>query len=385
MKRKLRMGMVGGGRNAFIGAIHRSAAQLDGKIELVAGCFSSTEEKSKLSGKDLFIDPKRVYGSYNQMVKAETVLPPDQRIDFVSIVTPNFTHVPIATAFLKAGFNIICDKPLGMSLTEAINFRKLVRKSGKVFGFTHNYTGYPLVKEARLLVKKGIIGKLIKVVCEYPQGWLINPIEKDGHKQAKWRLTPKKAGISSCVGDIGTHADNLVRYITNLDIDSVCAELTSFIDGRKLEDDANMLIRFKGGAKGIIYASQISTGEGNSLKIRVYGTKGAIEWKQESPNDLLLKYPNKPYQVLKSGWDYLSQTAKSNTRLPPGHPEGFIEAFANIYLEVAKAINDEVSGKRFKKEYDFPTIEDAVLGMAFIDTCVKSSQSNQKWTKFPKV
>ena len=304
------MGMVGGGRDAFIGAVHRAAAQLDGKIELVAGCFSSTEKKSKLSGQDLFLDPKRVYADYKQMAKEEATLPPDQRIDFVSIVTPNFSHVPIATTFLKAGFNIVCDKPLGMSLAEAISFRKLVRKRGKVFAFTHNYT---------------------------------------------------------------------------LKIDSVCADLTSFIAGRKLEDDANMLVRFKGGAKGIIYASQISVGEGNGFKIRVYGTKGSIEWEQESPNDLILKYPNKPHQVLKAGWDYLSQTAKSNTRLPAGHPEGFIEAFANIYVEAAKAISDEVTGKRLKKNYDLPTIDDGVLGMAFIDTCIKSSRSNQKWTKFPKV
>jgi len=379
------MGMVGGGRDAFIGAVHRAAAQLDGKIELAAGCFSSTEKKSKLSGQDLFLDPKRVYGDYKQMAKGETALPPDQRIDFVSIVTPNFSHVPIATTFLKAGINIVCDKPLGMSLAEAISFRKLVRKSGKVFAFTHNYTGYPLVKEARILVSKGIIGKVIKVVAEYPQGWLITPIEKEGQKQAKWRLNPKTAGLSSCVGDIGTHADNLVRYITNLKIDSVCADLTSFIVGRKLDDDANMLIRFKGGAKGIIYASQISVGEGNGFKIRVYGTKGAIEWEQESPNELILKYPNKPHQVLKAGWDYLSQTAKSNTRLPAGHPEGFIEAFANIYVEAAKVISDEITGKRLKKNYDLPTIDDGVLGMAFIDTCIKSSRSNQKWTKFPKV
>ncbi len=379
------MGMVGGGRDAFIGAVHRAAAQLDGKIELVAGCFSSTEKKSKLSGQDLFLDPKRVYADYKQMAKEEATLPPDQRIDFVSIVTPNFSHVPIATTFLKAGFNIVCDKPLGMSLAEAISFRKLVRKRGKVFAFTHNYTGYPMVKEARLMVSKGIIGKVNKVVAEYPQGWLITPIEKEGQKQAVWRLNPKTAGLSSCVGDIGTHADNLVRYITNLKIDSVCADLTSFIAGRKLEDDANMLVRFKGGAKGIIYASQISVGEGNGFKIRVYGTKGSIEWEQESPNDLILKYPNKPHQVLKAGWDYLSQTAKSNTRLPAGHPEGFIEAFANIYVEAAKAISDEVTGKRLKKNYDLPTIDDGVLGMAFIDTCIKSSRSNQKWTKFPKV
>ena len=385
MNRKLRMGMVGGGRGAFIGSVHRAAAQLDGKIELVAGCFSTTEKKSKLSGKDLLLDPKRVYGDYKQMAKEEAALLHDQRIDFVSIVTPNFNHVPIASAFLKAGFNVVCDKPLGMSLAEAKSFRNIVKKSGKVFAFTHNYTGYPLVKEARLMVSKGVIGKIIKVVSEYPQGWLINPIEKEGHKQAKWRLTPKSAGLSSCVADIGTHADNLVRYITNLKIDSVCSELTSFIAGRKLEDDANILVRFKGGAKGIIYASQISVGEGNGFRIRIYGTKGAIDWEQENPNNLILKFPDKPHQVFKAGWDYLSQTAKLNTRLPAGHPEGFIEGFANVYLEAAKAISDEVSGKRLKKNYDFPNIDDGVLGMAFIETCVKSARSNQKWTKFPKV
>ncbi len=384
MNRKLRMGMVGGGRDAFIGSVHRAAALLDGKVELVSGCFSSTEKKSKLSGKDLLIDSKRIYGTYLQMAKAEASLPRNQRIDFVSIVTPNDTHVPIASTFLKAGFNIICDKPLGISLTEARKLRALVRKSGKVFAFTHNYTGYPLVKEARHMVSRGMIGKVIKVVSEYPQGWLINPLEKEGHKGATWRLNVN-TGISSCVADIGTHAENLVRYITNLKIDSLCAEFTSFVAGRKLEDDANILVRFKGGAKGIIFASQISTGEENGFNIRVYGTKGSITWKQENPNTLTLKFADKPSHLYKAGNDYLSNVAKLNTRLPAGHPEGFIEAFANIYREAVSAISDEVAGRKLKKNYDFPTVDDGVHGMAFIETCIKSARSKQKWTPFPKL
>ena len=273
--------MVGGGRDAFIGGVHRMAMRLDGKIDLVAGAFSSNAEKSKLSGEDLLLDPSRVYPDYSTMVERELTLPVGERIDFVSIVTPNRTHVPVAKAFLQNGFNVVCDKPLAFNLEEALDLEQIVRKTGKVFALTHNYTGYPMVKEAREL------GEILKVVAEYPQGWLIKPIDEEGQKQASWRTDPQQAGASGCIGDIGTHAENLGRYITGLQIDELCAEFTSFVKGRRLEDDANLLIRYKGGAKGVLSASQISVGEENNLSIRVYGTKASLEWHQEDPNDLV--------------------------------------------------------------------------------------------------
>lgn len=384
MNRKLRMGMVGGGQGAFIGAVHRAAAQIDGKIELVAGAFSSDPKRSAASGKELFIDPKRVYPDFRTMAKAEAALSPEERIDFVSIVTPNNSHFEIASTFLKAGFNVVCDKPMTFDVKEARELRKLVRKTGKVFALTHNYTGYPMVKQARSMVAKNQLGRILKVVVEYPQGWLLDSIEKTGQKQASWRTDPAQAGASCCIGDIGTHAENLARYITGLEIESLCAEFTSFGAGRKLEDDGNLLLRYRGGAKGILYASQISAGEENNLNIRVYGTKGALEWHQEDPNQLVLKFNDKPRQILTRGNGYLSREAQAATRLPPGHPESFLEAFANIYLEAAKAIADEVSGKKIKK-YDFPDVDDGLVGMLFIDTAVKSAGSTKKWTKMPKV
>ena len=386
MNRKLKMGMVGGGRGAFIGAVHRMAANLDGKIELVAGCFSSKAKTSKLSGKDFFLDPSRVYTSYEDMAKKEAALPADQRIDFVSIVVRNNLHVPVATAFLKAGINVICDKPLAFNLKEAKSLKKVVEKSGKVFALTHNYTGYPMVKEAREYVKKGKLGRLLKVVSEYPQGYAVGDVDRKGPtKINSWRTDPKVAGASNCMGDIGTHAENLVHYITGLEIDELCAELTAFIPGRELDDDGNVLIRYKSGAKGILYASQISNGDENALSIRVYGTKASLEWHQEDPNELIIKYADKPRQILRRGNDYLGKAAQNNSRTPFAHPEGFIEAFANVYLAAAEAISDEVSGKKLKKSYDFPNIDDGIYGMAFIESVVKSSNSKAKWTKFPKL
>ena len=278
--RKLRMGMVGGGKDAFIGAVHRLAANLDGRIELVAGAFSSNPAKSRESGEHLLLNPNRVYDTYEAMAQAETKLPAHQRIDFVSIVTPNFAHFPAARTFLQAGFNVVCDKPMTLNLDEALELREVVRKSGKVFALTHNYTGYPMVKEARELVNSGEIGKILKIVAEYPQGWLLNPIDQEGQKQASWRTDPERAGASGCIGDIGTHAENLARYITGLEIDELCADFSTFVEGRRLEDDGNMLLRYKGGARGVLYASQISAGEENNLAIRVYGTKGSLEWHQ---------------------------------------------------------------------------------------------------------
>jgi predicted dehydrogenase len=381
MKRKLKMGMVGGGRDAFIGSVHRMAAWLDGKIELVAGAFSSSASKSKQSGEDLGLDPSRVYGDYQTMAAAEAKLPPGERIDFVTIVTPNHAHFPAAKAFLQAGFNVVCDKPMTYNLDEARELRDLVKKSGKVFALTHNYTGYPMVKEAREMVRRGDLGKLLKVVAEYPQGWLINPIDSEGQKQASWRTDPAKAGASSCVGDIGTHAENLGRYITGLEIDELCADFTTFVPGRRLEDDAGMLLRYKGGARGILYASQVSVGEENSLNIRVYGTKASLEWHQEHPNELIVKYPDAPRKIWRRGNDYVSDVVKQFTRLPFGHPEAFIEAFANIYLEAARAIEAEVAGQPIPKDCDFPTVDDGVTGMAFIATAVESARKGGVWTK----
>lgn len=386
LNRKLRMGMVGGGRGAFIGAVHRMAASLDGKIELVAGCFSADPEKSRLSGADLHLDPARVYGTYQEMVAKEAALPADQRIDFVSIVTRNNTHVPVATAFLQAGINVICDKPLAFSLAEGRKLREVVRRSGKVFALTHNYTGYPMVKEARDWVQSGKVGKILKVVVEYPQGYAITALGNKGEsKISNWRMDPNISGVSNCMGDIGTHAENLARFITGLEIEEICADLSTYIPGRQLDDDGNCLVRYKGGAKGVLFASQISNGDENNINIRIYGTKCSLEWHQEDPNELIVKEVNQPRQVWRRGNSYLSAIAQKYSRTPFGHPEAFIEAFANVYLAAGEAIADEVSGRKLKKSYDFPTIDDGVAGMAFIETAVKSAKRGAKWVKFPAV
>ena len=375
------MGMVGGGRDAFIGAVHRMAARLDGRIELVAGAFSSDPAKSRASGEDLGLDPSRVYPDYETMAAAESKLPAAERIDFVSIVTPNFVHFPPAKTFLEAGFHVVCDKPMTFDLAEAKALRDLVRSTGKVFALTHNYTGYPMVKEARELVRNGDLGKILKVVAEYPQGWLIQPIDAEGQKQAAWRTDPSRTGASSCIGDIGTHAENLGRYITGLEIDELCADFTTFVPGRRLEDDGNLLIRYEGGARGVLYASQVSVGEENSLVIRVYGSKASLEWHQEHPNELTVKYPDAPRRIYRRGNGYVSDIAKRFTRIPAGHPEAFIEAFANIYLEAARAISAVKEGKSIPPDVDYPTVEDGVLGMAFIATAVASAKNGSTWTK----
>lgn len=385
MSRKLKMGMVGGGRDAFIGAVHRMAAWLDGKIDLVAGAFSSNAEKSRLSGSDLSLDPKRIYASYQAMAEEEGKLPVGERIDFVSIVTPNHVHFPVAKTFLESGFNVVCDKPMTFNLDEAIALRDLVSKTSKVFALTHNYTGYPMVKEAREMVRRGDLGKILKVVAEYPQGWLLEPVETEGNKGAAWRTNPALAGASSCIGDIGTHAENLGRYITGLEIEELCADFTTFVEGRRLEDDGNLLLHYHGGARGVLTASQICAGEENDVNIRVYGTKASLEWHQENPNDLIVKYPDAPRRIFRRGNGYLGSTAKRFTRLPFGHPEAFIEAFANIYLEAARAIEAEVSGQPLPQDLDFPTAEDGVKGMAFIATSVQSAKNGGIWTKMPSV
>jgi predicted dehydrogenase len=384
MSRKIRYGMVGGGRGAFIGAVHRIAANIDGQIELVAGAFSSDPEKSKASGADFFLSPDRVYGSYQELVTQEAALPADQRIDFVSIVTPNHVHFPAAKAALEAGFHVLSDKPATFNLAEAKELAAIVKKTGRLYGLTHNYTGYPLVKEARHLVHSGKLGKIRKVVVEYPQGWLATRLEASGQKQAAWRTDPKRSGAAGCIGDIGTHAENLAEYITGLQISELAADLTAFVKGRKLDDDGNVLLRFKGGAKGVLHSSQISVGEENNLNIRVYGELGGLEWHQNEPNTLLVKWMDQPMQVYRTANGYLSDAAKAAGRTPPSHPEGYLEAFANIYKNFATAIRARQAGKKLAKDdvaNDYPKIEDGVRGMAFIEAVVASSKANAAWTK----
>ena len=384
MNRKLRFGMIGGGRGAFIGAVHRIAAILDGQAGVVAGAFSSDAARSRASGEDLFLDPTRVYGSYQEMAQAEATKPAAERLDFVVIVTPNHQHFPPAKLFLENGFNVVCDKPVTFNLAEAIKLRAIVRRTRKVFVLTHNYTGNAMVKQAREMVRTGKLGAIRKVVVEYPQGWLATRLEGSGQKQAAWRTDPKRSGAAGAMGDIGTHAENLAHYITGLEISELCADLTSFVPGRRLDDDGNILVRFKGGAKGILHASQISVGEENNLNIRIYGEKAGLEWQQEHPNELLVKFPDQPKQTWRRGNGYVGDTAKKFTRIPAGHPEGYLEAFANIYQEAFRAIRAEVAGKKMPSDLDFPTIDDGVEGMAFIDTVVKSSARGAKWLKFPR-
>ncbi|PTX93663.1 oxidoreductase [Spartobacteria bacterium LR76] len=383
MARKLRYGMIGGGRGAFIGAVHRIAAAMDQQAELVAGAFSSDAARSRESGADLNLDPSRVYGSYEEMAAAEKDKPTSERLDFVVIVTPNHQHFGPAKLFLESGFNVICDKPVTFDLKQAKELRKVVAKSGKVFVLTHNYTGNVMVKQARELVRSGYLGEIRKVVAEYPQGWLSSFLEKDGQKQAAWRTDPKRSGAAGSLGDIGTHAENLAHYITGLEIESLCADLSTFVKGRLLDDDGSILVRYKGGAKGTLFASQIAIGEENNLNIRVYGTKASLEWHQEHPNQLVVKYPDQPRQVWGRGNGYLSPKLQKFTRIPAGHPEGYLEAFGNIYTEAFRAIRAEVAGKKVPKDVDYPTIDDGVYGMAFIETAVKSSSLGAKWVKFP--
>ncbi len=378
--RKLKMGMVGGGIGAFIGPVHRMAATLDNQAELVAGCFSSTPEKSIESGAAYFLNPSRVYGTYQEMIERELALPDEERIDFVSIVVPNVAHFPIAMAFLKAGFNVVCDKPMTVSLAQAKALQRQVAQSKKVFVLTHNYTGYPMVKEAKAIVASGRLGRINKIVAEFPQGWLANLIDGKGGGIAMWRMDPKVAGGSNCMGDLATHAHNLIRYITGLEIAEMCADLTSFIPKAKLDDDGNLLVHYTNGARGILHASQISAGEENPLRICVYGTRAGIEWRQEDPNYLWLKDPAGTVTRFSRGNSNLCAAAQANTRLPWGHPEGFIEAFANVYREAFKAIRAERTGKKVPA-IDAPGAEDGVAGLRFLETILASAKSRAKWTR----
>lgn len=373
--------MVGGGLTSFIGPVHRKAAGIDGEIELVCGAFSVKPEESRDTGKALYLDPKRVYNTYQEMFEREKNLPPDQRMDFVSVVTPNHVHFGPSKLALESGFHVLVEKPIAFSLEEAKELQKLVKKTGLLLGLTHTYTGYPLVKEARQIVKTGRLGKIRKVYVEYPQGWLSTLLEGTGNAQASWRTDPKQSGMGGAIGDIGTHAANLAEYITGSRITEICAMLNSVVKGRALDDDSSMLLKFDNGASGVLLATQVAAGEENNLNIRVYGEKGGLEWKQMEPNTLLLKWLDRPTEVVRAGQGYLSNEAKAFTRTPAGHPEGYLEAFANIYRAFTKAVRDYKPGKKINAEkYDFPDVEDGVRGMNFVKTAVKSAESTRKWT-----
>lgn len=380
MQRKIRMGMVGGGRGAFIGAVHRTAAAIDGEIELICGAFSSTAEKSKASGEDLMLSPERCYGDFKEMIQKEKRR--KDRMDAVSIVTPNHMHFAPAKMALENGFHVICDKPVTFTLSEARKLKDIIEKTGLTFALTHNYTGYPMVKQARHLVKSGALGKIRKVVVEYPQGWLAFLEEKRGYKQAEWRTDPKRSGIAGAVGDIGTHAENLAEYITGLKITEMCADVSTFVEGRLLDDDANILLHFDSGAKGILHCSQISNGDENNLNIRVYGELGSVHWGQLEPNTLVHK--SQEFQhIYRPSVGNLCPEAKANIRLPSGHPEGYLEAFANIYRNFARTVRKRINGETPTDiELDFPTIEDGIRGMQFVETVIASGKSNSKWVKF---
>ena len=381
--RKLRMGMIGGGPGAFIGAIHRTAATMDGEIALVCGAFSSDPQKSKQAGETLNLDPKRVYRTYEEMITQEAKLPAAERMDFVSIVTPNHLHFAPAKLALENGFHVVLDKPMTFDLEEAKELEKVAKKSGKYFCLTHTYSGYPMIKEAREQVKHGKLGQVRKVVVNYPQGWLSNFLEASDNKQASWRTDPSRSGKAGAMGDIGTHAFNLAEYITGLKVSKLCADINIVVEGRKLDDDGAVLLKFGNGASGVLMASQIMAGEENNLTIQVYGEKGGLEWKHSDPNSLLLKWPDAPMQTLRAGTGYLSEAAKHNTRTPSGHPEGFIEAFANHYRNFALCVKASIEGKEPKEEWlDFPGVEDGVRGMAFIDKVIESGKSEKKWTDF---
>ncbi|GAB3648275.1 Gfo/Idh/MocA family oxidoreductase [Echinicola sediminis] len=379
------MGMVGGGPGSFIGAVHRIAANMDGQIELVAGSFSSNPEKSKKAGAELFLDNKRIYQSYEEMFEKEKQLPDDERIDFVSIVTPNHVHFDPTLKALQNGFHVVLDKPMTLTYEEAKELNQVISKSGLLFCLTHTYTGYPMIKEARQLIANGTLGNIRKIYVEYPQGWLWKAFSEDENKQAGWRTDPKRSGVAGCMGDIGTHALNLAEYVSGLKLDKLCADLNTTLPGRVLDDDGIVLLKFDNGASGVLMASQIATGAENNLKIRVYGDKAGLEWQQEDANSLILRHPDQPDQIYRAGENnaYLSSYALANSRTPAGHPEGYLEAFANHYRNFARTLQAKMEGKAPEKEWlDFPGTEDGVRGMAFIEHVVKSGKSDQKWTKF---
>lgn len=377
------MGMVGGGAGAFIGVIHRIAAIMDGEIELVCGAFSSDPIKSTAAGIALNLHPSRVYATYMEMITKEKALPEDVRMDIISIVTPNHIHFDPARLALENGFHVVLDKPMTFSLEEALALQTIVNKTHKYFCLTHTYTGYPMVKEAREQIRFGNLGTIRKLFVTYPQGWLNTFLESSDNKQAAWRTDPTKSGIAGCMGDIGSHAFNLAEYITGLKVTKLFADINIVVEGRKLDDDGAVLLKFENGASGVLIASQILAGEENDLNIKVYGDKGGLEWKHNDPNSLLLKFPGKPYETWRAGNDYLSPLAKHNTRTKAGHPEGYIEAFANHYRNFALCVKAELSGKQPEQEWlDFPGIEEGVRGMAFIENVIEAGRTDTKWKTF---
>jgi predicted dehydrogenase len=384
MNRKLRMGMVGGGKDAFIGAIHRLAANMDGLIELACGALSINPEIARDSGKMLFLPEDRTYLTFDEMITKESLLPADKRMDFVTIVTPNFAHFAPAMMALDHGFHVVIEKPIAFTLDEAKQLKKKVEETGLILCLTHTYSGYPMVKQAKYMVQNGVLGKIRKVWVEYPQGWLSKLSEREGNAQAAWRTDPKKSGKSGCMGDIGTHAAHLAEYITGAKIVKICADLNIMVDGRALDDDGGVLLKFDNGAAGVLMASQVAAGEENALKIRVYGEKGGVEWAQHEPNTLLVKWLDQPTQILRAGGNYgdrLSSFATHNCRTPGGHPEGYLEAFANIYRNFALTLSARIDGTIPTKEMlDFPQVDEGIRGMAFIDNVVASAASSEKWT-----
>ncbi len=381
----IRYGMVGGGQGAFIGGVHRIAARLDGEFQLVAGALSSDPERAIASGRELGLDAERCYASFAEMAKAEAARA--DGIEAVAIVTPNHVHYPAAKAFLDAGIHVICDKPLTSNLADAKKLAAAAAKSGRLFVLTHNYTGYPMVRQAREMVAKGMLGDLRVVHAEYPQDWLTEAVEASGSKQAVWRTDPKQSGAGGATGDIGTHAYNLARFVTGLELDSLAADLDAFVPGRLLDDNAHILLRFKAkgrapAAKGMLWASQVAPGNENGLKLRVYGTKGGLEWEQEHPNNLWYTPFGQEKRLITRGGAGAGPSAARVSRIPAGHPEGYLEGFANIYAEAARAIRAmRRKGGKMPKDVVFPTVEDGVEGVAFVEACVKSSKKNGAWTK----
>lgn len=384
MNRKLRMGMVGGGLDAFIGAVHRLAANMDGLIEVSCGALSINPEIAKASGKALFLPEDRTYLTFEEMIEKESKLPAEKRMDFVTIVTPNFAHFAPAMLALDKGFHVVIEKPITFTLDEAKQLKKKVDETGLLLLLTHTYSGYPMVKQARQMVKEGILGKIRKVWVEYPQGWLSKMSEREGNAQAAWRTDPKRSGKAGCMGDIGTHAAHLAEYVSGLKITHLCADLNVMVEGRALDDDGNVLLKFDNGAAGCLMASQVAAGEENAVKLRIYGEKGGIEWNQQEPNTLLVKWLDKPTQILRAGTNgFLNSYGLHNSRTPAGHPEGYLEAFANLYRNFALTLSSRIDGTKPKEEaLDFPGVSDGIRGMAFIDNVVKSGQSKEKWTAF---
>ena len=373
------MGMVGGGPGSFIGAVHRMAANLDGQIELVCGCFSSSPAKSLETGRSLYLPEDRIYGTYQEMIEREAALPVGERMDFVSIVTPNHMHFGPAMLALEKGFDVAMDKPMTYTLDEAKQLRDKVKESGRLLLLTHTYTGYPMVKEARERVRRGDLGKIRLIYVEYPQGWLYTDCSAT-NKQAAWRVDPKRSGKAGCMGDIGTHAFNLAEYISGLRTEALCGEVHTFVPDRLLDDDGAALLRYEGGARGVLMASQVAVGQENSLSIRVYGEKGGLEWRQEEPNTLLMRWPDRQPEVIRTGGAGLSPWATANTRTPAGHPEGYLEAFANLYHHFATALQARLAGEEPNPiDLDFPSAEEGVRGMQFIEAIVSTKNSNQKW------